>query len=316
MVEQHHLYISASIGVSIISGRVTNAHSFIKEADIAMYEVKAKGRDGVFIFNKEISDRVESRLEIERLLHFALPNNEITLCFQPQINRDGKIIGAEALARWNSSVLGAVSPAQFFPIAEQTGLIIELGNHILETGFRTLSEWRDKGIDLDQFSINISMRQFTHHNFVAQVEYLAQRYLDDKLCHKLIFEITESIVTDDINRVILVMNKLKGLGIRFSMDDFGTGYSSLSYLNRLPLDEIKIDRTFIGALDRNVEDRAMVVTILNMANVLHLNIVAEGVETAEQRDFLLDYDCHIFQGYLYSRPLPSDQFDAYYRKHS
>ncbi|MBZ0106523.1 MAG: bifunctional diguanylate cyclase/phosphodiesterase [Sulfuricella denitrificans] len=314
VIDQHHLYISASIGVSLIHGGIANAHSFIKEADIAMYEVKANGRDGVFMFNKEISDRVEGHLEIERLLHFALPNHEITLHFQPQIDREGNVIGAEALARWNSPSLGSVSPAQFIPIAEQTGLIIELGNHILETGFRTLREWRDKGLELEQFSINISMRQFTHHNFVAQVEDLIQRYLDKELCRKLIFEVTESIVADDINRVILVMNQLKASGIRFSMDDFGTGYSSLSYLNRLPLDEIKIDRAFVGALDQNEGDRAMVVTILNMAKILKLNIVAEGVETAGQLDFLLRHDCHTFQGYFYSKPLQKAQFEIYCRK--
>lgn len=313
IVDQHHLYISASIGVSIIRGSRANANSFIKEADIAMYEVKAKGRDGVFMFNEEMSERVETHLKIERLLHFALSNNEITLHYQPQIDRDGKVIGAESLARWNNPTLGSVSPAQFIPIAEQTGLIIELGKHILETGFRTLREWRDEGIVLDQFSINISMRQFTHHNFVAQVEELLKRYLDNALCRKLIFEITESIVAEDINRVISVMNRLKASGIRFSMDDFGTGYSSLSYLNRLPLDEIKIDRSFVGALDQNEGERAMVVTILNMANILKLNIVAEGVETAEQLDFLLRNDCHIFQGYFYSKPLPKEQFAAYCR---
>lgn len=313
IVDHHHLYISASIGVSIISGRSANANSYIKEADIAMYEVKAKGRDGVFMFNEEMSERVESHLEIERLLHFALSNNEITLHFQPQLDREEKIIGAEALARWNNPILGSVSPEQFIPIAEQTGLIIELGNYILETGFSTLREWRDEGIDLDQFSINISMRQLTHHHFVAQVEELVQRYLDGGLCRKLIFEVTESIVAEDINRVIAVMNRLKESGIRFSMDDFGTGYSSLSYLNRLPLDEIKIDRAFVGALDHNERDRAMVVTILNMANILKLNIVAEGVETVEQLDFLLSNDCHILQGYFYSKPLTKEQFIAYYR---
>ncbi len=313
IVDQHHIYISASIGVSLLNGGSANAHRFIKEADIAMYEVKAKGRDGVFMFNEEMSIRVENNLEIERLLHFSLFNDEITLHFQPQIDRDGRIIGAESLARWSNPKLGSVSPAQFIPIAEQTGLIIELGNHILESGFRTLREWRDVGIDLDQFSINISMRQFTHHAFVAQIEDLVQRHLDDELCRKLIFEVTESIVAEDIHRVIQVMNQLKALGIRFSMDDFGTGYSSLSYLNRLPLDEIKIDRDFIGALDHDEGDRVMVVTILNMAKTLKLNIVAEGVETAEQRDFLLRHDCHLFQGYLFSRPLPKTQFEVYYR---
>jgi diguanylate cyclase (GGDEF)-like protein len=314
IVDQHHLYISASIGVSIIrgNGANVNANSFIKEADIAMYEVKAKGRDGVFMFSEEMSNRVEAHLEIERLLHFALPNNEITLHYQPQIDRDGKIIGAEALARWNNPALGNVLPDQFIPIAEQTGLIIELGNYILETGFRTLREWRDQGINLDQFSINISMRQFTHHNFAAQVEEMLQCHLDEELCHKLIFEVTESIVAEDIKRVISVMNRLRESGIRFSMDDFGTGYSSLSYLNQLPLDEIKIDRSFVAALDHNEEDRAMVITILNMANILNLNIVAEGVETVEQLDFLLSNDCRIFQGYLYSKPLPKEHFYAYF----
>jgi diguanylate cyclase len=315
-VEQHHLYISASIGVSIISSRGGNANSFIKEADIAMYEVKAKGRDGVFMFNEEMSNRVDAHLEIERLLHFALENNEITLHYQPQMNRSGKIVGAESLARWNNKTIGFISPAQFIPIAEQTGLIVELGTHILETGFRTLREWREAGIKLEQFSINISMRQFTHHNFVAQVEQLVQHYLDDELCGKLMFEITESIVAEDVNRVIRIMGRLKKLGIRFSMDDFGTGYSSLSYLNQLPLDEIKIDRSFVGAIDHNERDRAMVVTILNMANILKLNIVAEGVETAEQLDFLLHNDCHIFQGYFYSRPLQKEQFEMLYRKQS
>jgi len=313
VIDQHHLYISASIGVSIISGRSGKANSFIKEADIAMYEVKAKGRDGVFMFNEEMSDRVERHLEIERLLHFAVANHEVTLHYQPQLDRAGRIIGAEALARWSNATLGSVSPAQFIPIAEQTGMILELGRHILETGFRTLREWHDEGIELDQFSINISMRQFTHHQFVAQVEDLVRRYLHDGLCRKLIFEITESIVAEDINRVIQVMNQLKQLGIRFSMDDFGTGYSSLSYLNRLPLDEIKIDRAFVNALGQNEGDRAMVTTILNMANILKLSIVAEGVETAEQLDFLLGHDCRIFQGYYFSTPLPKEEFASYYR---
>jgi diguanylate cyclase (GGDEF)-like protein len=315
VVDQHHICISASIGVSIISGRNANnnANRFIKEADIAMYEVKAKGRDGVFMFNEELSQRVERHLEIERLLHFALANHEITLHYQPQLNREGRIIGAETLARWTSPTLGPVPPIQFIPIAEQTGLIIELGTHILETGFRTLREWRDDGIEIEQFSINISMRQLTHHNFVTLVEEMVQRHLDDALSRKLVFEITESIVAEDIDRVILIMNRLKESNIRFSMDDFGTGYSSLSNLNRLPLDEIKIDRAFIHALTHQDGDRAMVTTILKMASILKLSIVAEGVETEGQLEFLKHHDCPIFQGYYYSHPLPKDQFVAYYR---
>jgi diguanylate cyclase len=311
-VDLHHLYISASIGVSILSRQNGNAHNFIKEADIAMYEVKANGRDGYLIFNQEISKRVNTHLEVERLLHFALENNEITLHYQAQTDRFGQIVGAESLARWSNSTLGEIPPTQFIPIAEQTGLIIELGLHILETGFKTLRNWRDQGIYLEQFSINISMRQFTHLNFLAQIEMLLNRHLDDELCNILILEITESIVAEDVSRVIQTMNKLKELGIRFSMDDFGTGYSSLSYLNQLPLNEIKIDRSFITALDGNLKDRAMVITILNMANNLNLNIVAEGVETVSQLNFLLRNNCHKFQGHLHSKALHKEQFENLY----
>jgi diguanylate cyclase (GGDEF)-like protein len=313
IVERHHLYISASIGISLISDRDSNATRFIKEADIAMYEVKAKGRDGIFLFDDEMSQRVETHLEIERLLHFALENEEITLDFQPQLDQAGRIIGAESLMRWNSPQLGSISPEQFIPIAEQTGLIIELGAFMLEQGFKTLHEWHDAAIELEQFSINISMRQFTHQNFVPLVERLAERYLDAALCCKVVFEITESIVAEDINRVIAIMQRFKSLGIRFSMDDFGTGYSSLSYLTRLPIDELKIDRSFVAALGHAEGDKSMVTTILNLAKLFNLKIVAEGVELAEQQQFLLHHNCHYFQGFFYSEPLNSTQFVEFYR---
>jgi EAL domain-containing protein (putative c-di-GMP-specific phosphodiesterase class I) len=258
--------------------------------------------------------RVESRLEIERLLHFALPNAEISLDYQPQLDRTGRIVGVEALARWNNATLGAVAPAHFIPVAEQTGLIVELGKYILERAFITLREWHEAGIELEQFSINISMRQFTHHDFEELVRELVQRHLDADLRSRVMFEITESIVAEDINRVIAIMQRLTAsLGIRFSMDDFGTGYSSLSYLTRLPLDELKIDRAFICTLGRQEEGPAMVATILNMADVLKLKIVAEGVETAQQHDFLMRHGCTVFQGYYHSEPLAKERFVEYFR---
>ena len=313
VIDQHHFYISASIGVSIISGRDIDAGIFIKEADIAMYEVKDRGRDGVFVFNDEISLRVEKSLEIEHQLHAAIENHEISQHYQPQFDREGRIIGAEALARWNSPSLGNIPPEQFIPIAEQTGLIITLGYQIIESGFKTIREWRDKGIRLDQFSINISIRQFTHQQFVPQIEELIQRHLDEELCSKIMFEITESIMAEDINRVIATINILKQRGIRFSLDDFGTGYSSLSYLSRIPLDEIKIDRSFVHALDNSDGGKAMIVSILNMARIFNLKIVAEGVETVAQSDFLMEMDTHFFQGYLYSKALSKENFEDYYR---
>ncbi len=314
LIEQHQLYISASIGVSVISGGTINANNFIKEADIAMYEVKARGRDGVFVFNKEISNRVERYLEIENHLHTAVLNKEITLHYQPQINREGKIIGAESLARWHNPLLGNIPPDQFIHIAEQTGLIIELGIHLLETGLSTLREWCDEGIILDQFSINISMRQLTHYQFSEHIEELLLRHFENGHCNKLMFEITESIAAEDIDLVISVINKLKKLGIRFSMDDFGTGYSSLAYLSRLPLDELKIDRSFVNSLDQNEDSKTMVITIINMAKIFNLKIVAEGVETLDQLNFLLNNDTNIFQGYFYSKALTKEQFRNYSRE--
>jgi diguanylate cyclase (GGDEF)-like protein len=313
LIEQHQLYISASIGISVISGSTINANEFIKEADIAMYEVKARGRDGVFVFNKEISNRVERYLEIEHHLHTAILNNEITLHYQPQINREGKVIGVESLARWHNPLLGNIPPDQFIRIAEQTGLIIELGYQLLEIGLSTLREWYDEGNILDQFSINISMRQLTHHQFAEQIENLLLRHFENGQCNKLVFEITESIAAEDIEAVILVINRLKKLGIRFSMDDFGTGYSSLAYLSRLPLDELKIDCSFVNSLDHNEHSKTMVITIINMAKIFNLKIVAEGVETLAQLNFLLNTNTNIFQGNFYSKPLTKEQFESYFR---
>lgn len=309
VVEDHHLYISASVGVSIVSGRTVSATSFIKEADIAMYEVKAKGRDGVFVFNEEMADRVEANLEIERLLHGALRNNEISLHYQPQFDRTGQIIGAEVLARWNNPIVGSVPPEKFIAIAEQTGLIVEIGNHIVETAFQTFKEWCDAGITLQQFSINISMRQLLHHGFADQIETLIGRYLCSERCGKVIFEITESVVAEDLQRVVSVMTRLKALGVRFSMDDFGTGYSSLNYLSKLPIDEIKVDRSFVSALGNDDGAQAMVQTILKMASIFKLSVVAEGVEAEEQYRFLFDNNCHFFQGYLFSRPVSKESFE-------
>lgn len=246
-IRDHHLYISASIGVSILKGPVFNANAFIKEADIAMYEVKAKGRDGVILFNDELSQRVEKHLAIEQKLHFALEKKEIVLHYQPQLNLKQEIMGCEVLVRWKNQELGFVPPDVFIPIAEQTGYMVELGAYILEEAFQTLKKWNDQGLILEQFSINISMRRFFHYSFFDDVAKLCKKYLNDDLQKKLMFEMTETLLAEDIPKVISIMENLRDdLGIRFSMDDFGTGYSSLSYLEQMPIDELKIDRSFIS----------------------------------------------------------------------
>ena len=311
IINQHHLFISASIGVSLIDASENSAGDFIKEADIAMYEVKAKGRDGVFVFDETMSERVEHNLKLERLLHFAAEKKQIYLVYQPQVDAFGKVTGAEVLARWSCEELGEVFPVEFISIAEQTGLIVEIGQHIMESAFIMLKEWSEKDIDIGSLSINISVRQFMHYQFVEDVTALCNKYLDKKMMTKVVFEITESVVAEGAN-IIERINSLKSLGIRISMDDFGTGYSSLSYIRRLPIDEIKIDRQFVNDLSRYRNAEEMIDTILNIAKIFNLAVVAEGVETKEQKTFLLEHGCEIFQGFLYSAPLTKDEFEKFY----
>ena len=315
-IELHNLYISASIGVSLINGENNDANRLIKEADIAMYEAKERGRDGVIVFDDEIEKRVEHNLEVEQLLHFSLEKKEISLVYQPQLDEHTKVIGAETLVRWNNEKLGVIRPDIFIPIAEQTGSIIVLGRFIMESAFHTLSDWEQQGISVQQFSINVSMRQFFYFNFIDDVALLCEKYLTNEARNKVIFEVTESIFAEDIDKVIHIMEQIKKLGIRFSMDDFGTGYSSLSYLKRLPVDEIKIDRSFVSELDNEVNDQVMVRSILNMASHFELTVVAEGVETIEQFNFLRSNQCAIYQGFYFSKPLTDEDFRAFYKTRS
>lgn len=313
-VDLHNLYISASIGVSLIDGQNNDASRLIKEADIAMYEAKDRGRDGVIVFDDAMQERVEHNLEVEQLLYFALENNELSLNYQPQLDRDENIVGAEALARWNNKKLGPISPEDFIPIAEKTGSIIEIGHFIMETAFRTLCEWQQQGVSVEQFSINVSMRQFFYYDFVNDVFALCEKYLDEESRKKVVFEVTESIIAEDVDKVVAIMEKIKSLGIRFSMDDFGTGYSSLSYLKNLPIDEIKIDRSFVSELNKEATDQVMVRSILYMAKHFDLKVVAEGVETEEQLNILRNGHCDFYQGYYYSAPLSYDDFIDFYKK--
>ena len=316
VVRGHHLYISGSIGVRFFSADETDADKLIREADIAMYEAKAAGRNGVFLFTEEMARRVQEHLEVERLLHFAVERDEIGLEFQPICDRDKRMVGVETLARWHNSELGRVPPDLFISVAEQTGYIVELGRHILERALRTLRSWHDGGVRLEQFSVNISVRQFMHQSFVRDVADLCQRHLTPQLCRLLVFEITESVIREDVGRVVRNMEKLERLGIRFSMDDFGTGYSALAYLRKLPVKEIKIDRMFVEDLERDDDSRSMISAILGIAGFLDLGVVAEGVENQEQFDFLGAKGCALFQGYLLSRPLPADRVERLYHEQS
>jgi diguanylate cyclase (GGDEF) domain len=310
LLDEHSMYISASIGVSVINNPNVHINTFIKEADIAMYEAKSKGRDGVMIFNDALSRRIERRLDIERLLHFAIRNNEIYLNYQPQVSRECRVMGCEVLVRWKSQKLGFIAPDEFIGVSEQTGMIIELGYYVLEEAFKTLRDWDAKGLHLEQFSINISMRQLFYSKFIDDVKYLIEKHLDERLAKKVIFEMTETSVSEDMNRLRKNMEVLKSYGIRFSMDDFGTGYSSLSYLRQIPLYELKIDKSFIGEI-ANTKQSNIVKTIISIAKNLKLKTVAEGVEESFQRDFLLENECDVLQGYYFSKPLSKEDFEKF-----
>jgi diguanylate cyclase (GGDEF)-like protein len=311
VISQHHLYISASIGVSLLTSNGNSSVDFIKEADIAMYEVKEKGRDGVFFFDEEMSERVEHNLRLEQLLHAAIGKEEIYLAYQPQVNQKQQVTGVEVLARWKNEELGEVSPVEFISVAEQTGLIVDVGKYILESAFITLKDWSERGIDIRYMSINISMRQFMHHNFVNEVKELCDKYFDINMTSKVIFEITESVVAEG-EHIIASINKIKELGIRFSIDDFGTGYSSLSYIRKLPVDEIKIDRHFINELNHYKNAEEMIDTILHIAKIFNLAVIAEGVETEAQQDFLIEHGCKVFQGFKYSKAISKSEFEKFY----
>ena len=313
IIDNHHLHISASIGVHQINPSYLYSTNFIREVDIAMYEAKAQGRDGVIVFNKDLAQRVERHLLIEQKLHHALKEKKIEVYYQPQFDLDENLVGCESLIRWYDYDLGMIPPEEFIPIAENTGLILELGRYVLKETFKTLQRWNQKGKKLNSFSVNISMRQLLCDTFLNEVEFLLKTYFyQEENKQKIIFEITEHVFAEDMNKVISIMNRLKELGISFSIDDFGTGYSSLSYLRVLPIDEVKIDKSFIARLSESISDKKMISTIISIAKNFDLNIVAEGVETFDQLAFLSKIECDVFQGFYFEEALPQITFEEKY----
>lgn len=313
MIDGHSLHISASIGLYQLDPSSLLTTNFIKEVDIAMYEAKGRGRDGVVVFNKDLEKRVQRHLKIEQKLHTALKEKKIKVYYQPQFDQDEMLVGCESLIRWYDYDLGVLAPDEFIPIAEKTGLILDLGNYVLKETFQTINRWNKKGEKLKSFSVNVSMRQLFYESFVEEVEYLLMTYLPKKEPkQKIYFEITEHVFSEDINKAISIMNRLKEMGISFSIDDFGTGYSSLSYLKVLPIDEVKIDKLFIRDLSKSKKDKKMISAIISIAKNFDLNIVAEGVETFKQVTFLKRRGCDVYQGFYFEEALPQIRFEEKY----
>ncbi|MFZ6673288.1 bifunctional diguanylate cyclase/phosphodiesterase [Undibacterium sp. Xuan67W] len=302
---EHHG--SSSIGVCLFQGNDITVKDLFKRADTAMYEAKTSGRNAVRFFDPAMQAVLVVRMMLESNLRLALANNQFELYYQVQVNSDGNLIGAEALLRWIHPDRGFISPADFIPLAEETGLIIPIGLWVLETACAQLKQWENNE-DTRHLSlaVNVSAKQFKQADFVDTFSEIVSRHDIDPT--RLKIELTESTVLDNVDATTEKMHELKKLGISFSMDDFGTGYSSLAYLQRLPLNQLKIDQSFVRDLSDDENDATIVRAIISLGTNLGLNVIAEGVETSAQRSFLIEHNCYAFQGYLFSKPVPMDGF--------
>lgn len=301
---------TASIGVTLFKGDAVRRGDLIKQADLAMYKAKATGRNVVRFFDPTLESAVKERVALEHDLRHAIETRQFVLHYQAQVLDDGSVTGAEALLRWQHPERGMVLPANFIPLAEDTGLILALGHWVLHTACAQLALWaRRPDTDRLSLAVNVSVHQFRQVDFVAQV--LAILHDTGADPRRLKLELTESMLVSNVEDIIDKMLALKARGIGFSLDDFGTGYSSLSYLKRLPLDQLKIDRSFVGDVLTDSNDAAIATTIIALAASLGLRVIAEGVETQGQCDFLADAGCRAYQGYLFSRPLPLKEFETF-----
>jgi diguanylate cyclase (GGDEF)-like protein/PAS domain S-box-containing protein len=304
----HEFHSTPSLGVALFTDHKNSIDELMKRADLAMYQAKAAGRNTLRFFDPAMQAVVNARALLEKDLRSGLQQNQLRLYYQAQVDGKGTLTGAEALVRWQHPERGLVSPAEFIPLAEETGLILPLGQWVLETACRQLASWAaTKNTSTLTIAVNVSARQLHQPDFVAQVKAVLKATGASPRVLKL--ELTESLLLDDIEEIIIKMAELKAMGIGFSLDDFGTGYSSLSYLKRLPLDQLKIDQSFVHDVLTDPNDAAIARTIVALAQSLGLSVIAEGVETAEQRDFLASQGCHAYQGYFFGRPMPLTDFE-------
>ncbi|UQV45812.1 EAL domain-containing protein [Janthinobacterium lividum] len=311
-IDGQSYHCSASIGVTLLPKAGQQAHDLLREADIAMYRAKAEGRNGIAFFEAAMQAGVERRLTLERALARALADHELCMHVQPQVDRHGRVTGAELLMRWPQADGTHIGPGVFIPIAEESGLIVRLGHWALREACRAATLLAQAGSPI-ALSVNVSPAQFRQPDFAARVQAALAEH--GAPAGALILELTEGLLIDQRDASLARMRELADLGIRFSIDDFGTGYSSLAYLTSMPLYELKIDKRFIDDTPHDARDTAIVQAILAMARHLGLRVVAEGVETQEQADFLIAHDCDGLQDYLYARPMPLEDFLAWLARH-
>jgi diguanylate cyclase (GGDEF)-like protein len=312
-IRDHDLGISASIGISLYPADGVNADNLLRAADTAMYQAKKHGRNAYHFYTPEMTQYAQERAELERLLRHAIENNELEVHYQIKMAvADGiRPSGVEALARWNSPTLGSVSPVRFIPIAEENGFIVVLGEWVLRAACRQMAAWRASGVDVPRISVNLSVRQLER----ADILEVVRSALDESGLppDALELEITESVIMN-VDDAISVLKRLRQLGVQLAVDDFGTGYSSLAYLKLLPINTLKIDRSFVIGIGDNLGDESIIQAIIGMAQNLGLSTVAEGVETEQQLAFLRDAGCDEIQGYFFGKPQPSKEFVVHWRQ--
>ncbi|MFH1035880.1 MAG: EAL domain-containing protein [Pseudomonadota bacterium] len=310
MIDRHELFVSVSVGITLFPHDGEDTETLIKNADMAMYRAKDEGKRGLHLYSPALNNEVTRRLLMENNLRKGLTRGEFEVHYQPKVRlSDGQVTGMEALIRWNQPEVGMISPVEFIPLAEESGLILPIGEWVLREACHFTKALHDAGHPELSVAVNLSTRQLLWQ--FDLVDMLEATLAESELpADRLELEVTESVIMRNLEASIVTMRRIRDLGIRISLDDFGTGYSSLFYLKKLPIDTIKIDRAFVRDLPHNREDVAIIQGIISMARSLNLEVVAEGVETLEQLEFLRQSHCHLMQGYYFSRPVPGDDFNA------
>ncbi|MDD5390266.1 MAG: EAL domain-containing protein [Gallionellaceae bacterium] len=309
-LDGREFHCTASLGVTLFQNHDESVETLLKQADLALYQAKGAGRNCLRFFDPAMQSALDEYSALESDLRLAVQCEQLQLYYQPQVDSMRRVIGAEALLRWRHPQRGLIAPDVFIPLAEESGLILPIGRWVLETACAQIKVWSAHAVTRDlRLAVNVSARQFRQAGFVAEVKAALDSCGADPGLLKI--ELTESLVIDNVAETIARMQALKALGVGFSMDDFGTGFSSLSYLKRLPLDQLKIDRSFVNDLATDPNDAAIVQTIITMGHTLGLDVIAEGVESEAQLARLDQYGCTHFQGFLFSRPLPLEEFEAW-----
>ena len=308
-IDENDLYVSSSIGISLYPNDGDDAQNLLKYADAAMYKAKDEGRNNFQYYSAKMTELAFERVVMEASFRASLQNEDFVVYYQPQVDGNtNKIIGMEALVRWNHPTMGIVSPAKFIPLAESTGLIVELDRYVMKTAINQVAQWYKAGYNPGVLAMNLTVKQLQKKDFIEFLKEL----MNSSTCRAewIELEVTEGQIMSNPEDGIKILNKISLLGIELAVDDFGTGYSSLAYLKRLPINKLKIDQAFVRNLPNDEEDVAIAKAVIALSSSLNLDIIAEGVETKEQKDFLVENGCKNIQGYYYSKPIPADEIEV------